>query len=168
MVDEGLVYVVMTERTYPVRLAVQYLEAVANAFKQELRQEHGGVADGTDMQWKQAIATADKPYAYIRFERTITRLRREFQDSSSSSNVTRLKDDLSEVHSIMRRSIAEVLGRGEKLESVSRTSAALRSESDKFYKGAKKANRLDLLRTYGTYAMVVLFIIAVIYWRFFW
>ncbi len=161
MVEDGIVYVVMTDRSYPTRLAVQYLEAVHSAFVDELRQEHG---EG----WKGAVAKADKPYAFLKFERTIGRIRKEYADVTSTANAGRLKEELAEVHSIVRRSIAEVLGRGERLEAVARTSANLRSESDKFFKGAKKANRMDMLRTYGTYAGVAFFVVGTIYWRFFW
>ena len=160
MVEDGLVYIVMTERTYPTRLAIQYLELLHTNFMNELQTEHGD-------NWRSAIAKIDKPYSYLRFERTIGRIRKDFMDSTSSTNTARLKDELNEVHNIMKKSIAEVLGRGEKLETVSRTSAALRSESDKFYKGAKKANQLDLYRTYATYGMVITVVLCLLYWRFF-
>jgi vesicle transport protein SEC22 len=160
MVEDGLVYVVMTERAYPTRLSVQFLEEVHRAFVAELTNEHGADA------WRAAVGRADKPYAYIRFERSIARIRKDFADQSSSSNSNRLKEDLAEVTTVMRRSITEVLGRGERLESVSRTSAALRSESDKFYKGARKANLMDMYRTYGTYAAVVAFVVLLLWWRF--
>lgn len=160
MVEDGLVYIVMTERAYPTRLAIQYLETLHQNFMEELQHEHG---DG----WRGAIARIDKPYTFLRFERTIGRIRKEFMDSTSASNTARLKDELNEVQNIMKKSIAEVLGRGERLESVSRTSAALRSESDKFYKGAKKANLLDKYRTYATYVMVISVVLALLYWRFF-
>jgi vesicle transport protein SEC22 len=152
----------MTERSYPSRLAVAYLDALAAAFTSELRAEHGEAA------WRAAVARVDRPFAYIKFERTIGRLRKEYADAQSSSNSARLKEELTEVQGIVRRSIAEVLGRGERLEAVSRTSSMLRSESDKFYKGAKKANRMDLYRTYATYAGVGAFVLGLLYWRFFW
>ncbi len=160
MVEDGLVYVVMTDRTYPTRLAVQFLEEVHRAFVAELVQEHGAEA------WRAAVGRADKPYAYIRFERAIGRIRKDFADQSSAANANRLKDDLAEVTTVMRRSIQEVLGRGERLESVSKTSAALRSESEKFFKGARKANLMDMYRTYGTYAAVAAFVIVLLWWRF--
>lgn len=161
MVEDGLVTVVMTERAYPTRLAMAYLEAVHAAFVKDLAEEHGG-------DWRAAVGRVDKPYAYLKFERVIGRLRREFADASSTANSARLKEELAEVQTIMRRNIAEVLGRGERLDAVSRTSSMLRSESDKFYKGARKANLLDMYRTYGAYAGVAAFIGAALYWRFFW
>jgi vesicle transport protein SEC22 len=40
-----------------------------------------------------------------------------FQDTRSQRNMAALTADLSEVHTIMSKNIAEVLGQGEKLDS---------------------------------------------------
>ena len=48
----------------------------------------------------------------------LNRLRKEFLDPRSPTNLKRLNDDLSEIQLIMRTNIQDVLQRGEKLESV--------------------------------------------------
>lgn len=47
----------------------------------------------------------------------IQKTKKLFQDTRSQRNMAALTADLSEVHSIMSRNIAEVLGQGEKLDS---------------------------------------------------
>jgi len=47
----------------------------------------------------------------------IQKTKKLFQDSRSQRNLAMLNDDLAEVHSIMTKNIAEVLGQGEKLDS---------------------------------------------------
>lgn len=47
----------------------------------------------------------------------IQKTKKVFQDTRSQRNMAALTADLSEVHTIMTRNIAEVLGQGEKLDS---------------------------------------------------
>lgn len=54
-----------------------------------------------------------------------------FQDTRSQRNVAALTADLSEVHQIMSRNIAEVLGQGEKLDSEDTTHAARRTHAQR-------------------------------------
>ena len=46
----------------------------------------------------------------------IQKTKKLFQDSRSARNLAKINDDLAEVHSIMTRNIAEVLGQGEQLD----------------------------------------------------
>ena len=52
----------------------------------------------------------------LRADRQLQRLKREYSDPSSRSNSSRLAEDLNDISNIMKRSITEVLDRGEKLE----------------------------------------------------
>lgn len=47
----------------------------------------------------------------------IQKTKKVFQDTRSQRNMTALTADLAEVHTIMSKNIAEVLGQGEKLDS---------------------------------------------------
>lgn len=47
----------------------------------------------------------------------IQKTKRLYMDTRTQRNLTKLSEDLAEVHSIMTRNIAEVLGQGEKLDS---------------------------------------------------
>lgn len=47
----------------------------------------------------------------------IQKTKKLYMDTRTQRNLAKLNDDLAEVHSIMTRNIAEVLGQGEKLDS---------------------------------------------------
>ena len=49
-------------------------------------------------------------------DRVIQKKRREYSDPNSSSNAKKLNDDLQSIHNIMRKTIDDVLDRGQKLE----------------------------------------------------
>jgi len=98
--------------------------------------------------------------------RSLVRIRKEYIDPSSSSNATRLKEELSDIRNIMRKNIAEVLDRGEKLEHVSKISSKLVSESKKFKWGAKKLNAWDTLQKALPWVVAVVGLAFIIYYRF--
>lgn len=107
MLEDNIVYIVMTDKSYPKRLAFGYLSDLHKAFVDELRQEHG------DPGWKDAISRTDKPYAFLKFDRTMQRIRKDYADPTSNTNAARLKEELADIQNIMRRNIQEVLDRGE-------------------------------------------------------
>lgn len=102
---------VVTEKSYPRKLAFAYLQDVWRSFKDELTADHG------PDRYRQFLETLSRPYALLKFDKTLQRLRKEYQDPSSRQNSSRLAEEVNEVHTIMRRNIQEILDRGEKLES---------------------------------------------------
>jgi vesicle transport protein SEC22 len=160
--DDNLwILVALTDKGYPRRLAFTYLDDVRAAFISEIRAEKAaGMANSS-------IDLADKPFAFMRFERSLVRIRKEYSDPTTTTNATRLKEELSDIRNIMRKNIAEVLDRGEKLEHVSKISSKLVNESKKFKWGAKKLNALDALQKALPYVVVFLGLAGIIYYRFF-
>ncbi len=49
----------------------------------------------------------------------ISKTKKLYMDTRTQRNISKLTEDLSEVHSIMTRNIADVLGQGERLDSES-------------------------------------------------
>jgi len=49
-----------------------------------------------------------RPYAFIKFDKNIKKKGKEYANPSSRSNTSRLNDDLSDIHSIMKKNINEV------------------------------------------------------------
>jgi len=162
LVRDSLCYLALTERTYPKRLAFLYLEEIADAFLESLANDHG------DPGWRDAISTTARPYAFIKFDLVIQRRRRDFVDPTSRQNTTKLNEDLADIQSIMRKNIDEVLNRGEKLEHVSNISNNLVAESKKFKWGAKKLSWQAMLNQYGPIAAAGVFVVFVLYMKFFW
>jgi len=49
-------------------------------------------------------------------DRIIQKKRRDYSDPNSSANMKKLNDDLQSIHNIMRKTIDDVLDRGNKLD----------------------------------------------------
>lgn len=62
------------------------------------------------------METVGRQYAFIKFDRVIQKRRRDYLDPNSSANLKKLNDDLQSIHNIMRKTIDDVLDRGNKLD----------------------------------------------------
>ena len=119
----------MCDRAYPKKLAFQYLEDLKNEFERVYGNQ---------------IETAARPYAFIKFGKLllnhmvsvisicwttflvsalwhildtfIQKTKKMYQDTTTQRNISKLNDELYEVHQIMTRNVQEVLGVGEKLD----------------------------------------------------
>ncbi|GMI22028.1 hypothetical protein TeGR_g14773, partial [Tetraparma gracilis] len=158
MITDGVIYLTLSERSYPKRLAFLYLDEIHQGFVQELERDHGA-------QWRDKVATAARPYQFIKFDKFIQRKHKEYVDPSSRSNASKLSSDLADIQSIMKKNIQEVLDRGEKLDDISQSSAGLVSDSKKFKWGARKLSFQALLNQYGPLAAIGLFVLFVVYWK---
>jgi vesicle transport protein SEC22 len=74
-----------------------------------------------------------------------------------------LTEDLSEIQTIMRKNIDEILNRGEKLDQVSNISQDLRSKSKDFKWGAKKLTWQARMQQYGPMAVGAIIVCTVVY-----
>lgn len=80
---EGLiVYLTFTPKTFSKRVAFMYLSELHSHFKRFVTQSLGSMSMQT--QWEDYIATIDRPYAFIKFDSEIQRLRRDFLDPLAS------------------------------------------------------------------------------------
>ena len=75
---------------------------------------------------------------------------------------------LADIQSIMQKNIEEVLNRGEKLENVSKISGDLVHQSKQFKWGAKKLTWQAMINQYGPIVAMVVFVLFVLYVKFFW
>ena len=159
-VEDGVVALLLVDKAYPRKLAFAYLADALRLFREEAERDSGPA-------WKDALATVGRAYAYLKFDRALLKLKREYADPGTKSNAGRLAEELSDIQSIMRKNIGEVLDRGEKLEEVARVSARLVEESKEFKWGAKKLNMLHAWRTYAPLAVVGVVVSGALWWRFF-
>lgn len=143
-------FLTLADRGYPKKLAYQYLDELQKEFTSLYASE---------------IEKISRPYAFIKFDRFIQKTRKLYLDTRTQRNLEKLSEELSEVHSIMTRNIQEVLGQGERLESVSKMSSTLTEESKKYAKRAGQLSRQALIKKYTPMAVVVLVILAVLYVR---
>lgn len=159
LIDNGICYLTLTDKSYPKRLAFLFLEETAKEFVADLKQEHGD-------EWLRTVETVGRPYAFIKFDRVIQKKRREYSDPNSSANLKKLNDDLQSIHNIMRKTIDDVLDRGQKLEDVSEVSKNLADESKKYKWGAKKLSTMALFRQYAPLVGFVLLATLIVVVRF--
>merc|ERR1719337_807895 len=119
---EGVCYMALFDRGYPKNLAFAFLEDIHKLFQEELKREFGtGSVD-----YRSHIETIEKPYYFIKFDRQITKKKAEYKDPKSSKALSRLNENLTEVSSIMRQNISEILERGENLEEVGQKASKLK------------------------------------------
>ncbi|KAG6493432.1 hypothetical protein ZIOFF_048418 [Zingiber officinale] len=126
IIEGRVCYLTMCDRSYPKKLAFQYLEDLKNEFER---------VNGNQ------IETAARPYAFIKFDTFIQKTKKLYLDTRTQRNIAKLNDELYEVHQIMTRNVQEVLGVGEKLDQVSELSSRLTSESRIYADKAKDLNR---------------------------
>jgi vesicle transport protein SEC22 len=134
-IDQGVCYLVLTDKGYPKRLAFLFLEDLSQEFCKFVKKENGE-------DWLQAIETAGRQYAFIRFDREIQKKRGEYSDPSSNKNRQKINDDLHSIQTVMRKTIDDVLDRGHKLDDIQAKSRDLTEDSKKYKWGAKKLNTM--------------------------
>uniref|UniRef100_A0A0D9W006 Longin domain-containing protein n=1 Tax=Leersia perrieri TaxID=77586 RepID=A0A0D9W006_9ORYZ len=130
IIEGRVCYLTMCDRSYPKKLAFQYLEDLKNEFEK---------VNGSQ------IETAARPYAFIKFDTFIQKTKKLYLDTRTQRNLAKLNDELYEVHQIMTRNVQEVLGVGEKLDQVTEMSTRLTSDTRIYADKAKDLNRQLLI-----------------------
>lgn len=148
IIEGHVCYLTMCDRSYPKKLAFQYLEDLRNEFER---------VNGNQ------IETAARPYAFIKFDTFIQKTKKLYLDTSTQRNLAKLNDELFEVHQIMTRNVQEVLSVGEKLDQVTQMSSRLTSESRIYADKARDLNRQALIRKWAPVA-VVFGIVILLFW----
>ncbi|KAJ0982573.1 hypothetical protein J5N97_010828 [Dioscorea zingiberensis] len=148
IIENRVCYLTLCDRSYPKKLAFQYLEDLKNEFER---------VNGSQ------IETAARPYAFIKFDTFIQRTKKLYLDTRTQRNLAKLNDELYEVHQIMTRNVQEVLGVGEKLDQVSEMSSRLTSESRIYADKARDLNRQAFIRKWAPVA-VVLGVVFLLLW----
>lgn len=95
----------------------------------------------------------------------IQKTKRLYLDTRTQRNMGKLNDDLAEVHSIMTRNIAEVLGQGQKLDGMMQMSSLLSQESKHYSARSKDIYRQALIRKYMPIGVVVGVVLLVLWFR---
>lgn len=147
LTEGGVAYVTLTDGQYPKKLAFQYLEELASEF--------------TRLYGSQ-IQDANRPYAFIKFDTFIQKTRKLYLDTRTQRNLTKLSAEIAEVHSIMTRNIADVLGQGERLDRMQQMSDTLSADARQFGVKAKDLYRQALIRKYAPWAAVAAVVVLVI------
>lgn len=150
VIEHGVVFLTLTEKGYPKKLAFQYLEELAGEFGRL----YGAQVD-----------TVTRPYAFIKFDTFIQKTKKLYMDTRTQRNLAKLNEDLAEVHSIMTRNIQEVLGQGEQLDNMTRKSGTLSAESKAYAVKARDLHNQALMRKYLPLAVIFGVVVLVLYLR---
>ena len=151
----------LTDKNYPKRLAFLFLEEIAREFEADLKVDHGE-------DWMRQVETVGRQYAFIKFDRTIQKKRREYSDPASTANVRKLTDDLQTIQTVMRKTIDDMLDRGNKLDDVAEISKSLADESKRYKWSAKKLSMMALFKQWAAIIALVGTLLIVLLFRYLW
>jgi len=154
LIQNGVCYMTICERSYPRQFAFSYLEELAKEFSMS----YGNEVEKRNL----------RPYAFVKFDTFMQKTKKVYQNTRTQHNLDRLNTELNEVANIMTKNLENVLWRGEGLEKMSSLSDQLRYESQKYKKSARDLNLQLLLRKYGPLVFIFIIISLVLYWRLWW
>lgn len=102
-----MVYLTITDRAYPRKLAFAYLDELAREFE---------LSYGRQVQQRTL-----RPYAFVAFDTYMQRTKRLYADTrtaetAAGSHLDRLNEDLQDVHKIMTKNMEDLLWRGDSLD----------------------------------------------------
>ncbi|PSC72765.1 kDa vesicle transport [Micractinium conductrix] len=133
VIDGEVCYLTLAEKAYPKKLAFQYLEELQSEFSRL----YGGQTD-----------SVTRPYAFIKFDTFIQKTKKLYLDTRTQRNISKLNQDIAEVHAVMTRNIADVLGQGERLDRMTEMSSMLSQDAKQFAVKAKDLYHQALFRKY--------------------
>lgn len=163
MVAGGVCYMTLCETSYPKKLAFAFLEEIAAQFVEELKREFGATMN---IDYRSMIETIEKPYYFIKFDRVIQRRKIDYRDPRSQRAADKLNESLTEVTTIMRKNVTEILQRGENLEEVGRKASELQYASKQFSGMTKALSYQAWLQKYAPCIIIVLVLIFIVAWKF--
>jgi len=152
LIQHDVCYLTLCEKSYPKTIAFKFLEELQREF---------------DTSYGADVPSAKRPYAFIKFDVFIQRTKKAYADTKSQKNLSKVTEDLNDVHKIMTKNISEILGRGEKLQSVAQKSDDLLASSAIYEKNAKAINYNMFFRKYGPFLAVAAVVLLCLYIRFY-
>ncbi|KAF8339009.1 protein transport protein Sec22 [Cantharellus anzutake] len=155
LISENVVYLTITEKSYPRRLAFSYLDELSKEFLTV---------------YGPKVETTRKPYAFVGFDTFMQKTARLYQDTrtaAAESNLDRLNSDLQDVTRIMTKNMEELLWRGDSLDKMSHLSSSLRTESEKYRRASRDINLHAMLRQWAPVGAFAFIFVIFIWWRFF-
>lgn len=153
-IDNYVVYMTLTDKQYPRKLAFQYLDELSKEF--------------TSLYGEQ-VENITRPYAFIKFDTFIQKTKKLYLDTRTQRNISRLNADLAEVHSIMTKNIQDVLGQGERLDRMTEMSNMLSQDAKQLAVKAKGLYHQALVKKYLPWVIVIgiIFFVFIIRWFFY-
>jgi len=148
LIDNGICYLVLADRTFSKRLAFSFLEQLQSEFS---------------AQYGMRVHTVSRPYTFIEFDTYIQKAKKSFMDARARRNLNTLDTELRDVQRIMVQNIDDVLQRGVAISELDNKAAGLSMMSQKYKKDARY---LNLSQTYAKVAAagVIFFVVIIYFW----
>ncbi|KAH7033340.1 Longin-like domain-containing protein [Microdochium trichocladiopsis] len=154
LIAQDIVYVCISERSYPRKLAFTYLSDLSTEFANSYSQQ-------------QLHSPQLRPYAFMEFDTFISRTKATYADTRATQNLDKLNDELRDVTKVMTKNIEDLLYRGDSLDRMGEISSRLRDDSKKYRRAAVKINWDLLIKQYAPIGVFGLIVILFVYFRFF-
>jgi vesicle transport protein SEC22 len=151
LTEDGVCYITLCEKKFSTQLSYSFL----NELKKEFNQLHG-----------KDVQKADKPYAFLSFDKFIQQTIKLYSDSRNS-NLQKITEDLKDVQDIMKKNIQEIFDRGNKLNDLHEKGSSILDGSKSLKNASMNANRWHYWRTYGPIFIVLMVVILVIFFRYY-
>ncbi|XP_064458178.1 vesicle-trafficking protein SEC22b-like [Ornithodoros turicata] len=140
LIEKGVCYLVLTEKSFSKRLAFSFLEDIQGEF---------------NSQYGSKVATVNRPYGCIEFDNYIQKTKKNYMDSRARRNLSNLNSELQDVQWIMVQNIDDVLQRGSVISELDSKASNLSLLSQKYKKDARY---LNLRSTYAKLAAVAVIV----------
>lgn len=154
LIDTDIIFLTICDASYPRKLAFTYLSDLSREFL-------------TTHPATQVHSPSLRPYAYMDFDSFIAKTKTTYADARAAQNLDKLNDELRDVTMVMTKNIEDLLYRGDSLEQMGEMSSRLRDDSVKYRRAAVKINWELLMKQYGPFAGLGLFVLIFVWMRFF-
>ena len=162
-INENVVYLVITNKKYPQKLAFCFLAEIDDGFTEELKKQFGTQS----VSYYSKLETIDRANYFIRFEKYIKKKRKEYLNVDDVNNIEKLNREISDVHDIMKENINLIIDRDRNMNSIHKLSESIKDNSGKFEKTAKQTTLKMLLAQYSILISIVAIILLIIIFKFY-
>ncbi len=160
-IDENVVYLVITDKKYPPKLAFCFIKDINEGFNEELKNQFGTQS----VSYYSKLETIDRANYFLKFEKYIKKKKNEYQDVKNNNNIERLNREISDVHQIMAENINLIMDRDRTMNSISSLSESIRDNSGKFEKTARETRLKMLLAKYSILISIGAIILLIIIFK---
>ncbi|GLJ48431.1 hypothetical protein SUGI_1022260 [Cryptomeria japonica] len=130
IIEDSVCYITLCDQSYPRKLAFHYLE--------DLQREFGKLH-------RSQIETASKPYAFIKFDSIIQRIRKLYLDTRTQRNLSKLNNnDQIQVQQIMMKDFSDIVDNGKKKEETNLVSTRGSIDIESAIKGSEILQKVAL------------------------
>ena len=162
-INENVVYLVITNKKYPQKLAFCFLAEIDDGFTEELKKQFGTQS----VSYYSKLETIDRANYFIRFEKYIKKKRKEYLNVDDVNNIEKVNREISDVHDIMKENINLIIDRDRNMNSIHKLSESIKDNSGKFEKTAKQTKLKMLLAQYSILISIVAIILLIIIFKFY-